>query len=85
MFPAHITCTPEGPLSGAGIRCGTSNFAKKRPTFFVDLIDGLDANCNVLQAKTIPRHTGLFHAEEADAAEVIGLAADVMILEGERL
>ena len=57
MFPAHITCTPEGPLSGAGIRCGTSNFKKKEADLFVDLIDGLDANCNDLQAKTVPRES----------------------------
>ena len=49
--------TPGGPLSGAGIRCGTSNFKKKRPTFFVDLIDRLDVNCNYLQAKTVPRES----------------------------
>lgn len=35
-----------------------------------------------LQTKTVSRHTGLLHAEEADAAEIIGLAADVKILEG---
>lgn len=30
---------------------------KKRPTFFVDLIDRLDANCNDLQAKAVPRES----------------------------
>lgn len=48
----------SGVLSEAScIRCGTSNFKKKRPTFFVDLIDRLDVNCNYLQAKTVPRES----------------------------